>query len=63
MKNLARLLGGSLAGAALLTFAFAVTPAAANPTGFCSETDNYVCCCSQNPDGSINDCTCMPKTP
>jgi hypothetical protein len=63
MKNFARLLSGALFGLALLVFGFGATPAAASSAGggFCDETENYVCCCSTNPDGSIIGCSCMPK--
>lgn len=59
---LARALSGALFGGALLALAVAVTPRpAAAQTGFCSETENYICCCSLNADGSINTCACQSK--
>ena len=63
MKRMARLFSGALVGAALL-LVLGASPryAAASSGGFCDETENYVCCCSTNPDGSINDCSCMPKS-
>jgi hypothetical protein len=62
MKSIGRFMSGSLLGVALLMAAFATKPAAAySAGGFCNETANYVCCCSTNPDGSINDCSCMKK--
>jgi hypothetical protein len=64
VQPLARLAAGALAGAALLSVGLAAAPATASASGggFCSETPSYICCCSTNDDGSINDCTCMPKT-
>ena len=60
MKRSARLLGGALVGAALLVGASAISPvpASAVSDGFCDETENYVCCCTTNPDGSIQSCRC-----
>lgn len=62
MKKVARLVSGAVVGGALLSLGILATPAAAaGPGGFCDETPNYVCCCSTNSDGSIIDCSCMPK--
>jgi hypothetical protein len=62
MLKLARIVSGALVGAAVLSVGAAVSPAeASSPGGFCDETPNYICCCSTNADGSINDCSCMPK--
>lgn len=62
MNRVTRLVSGALVGAALLSFGFAVTPASAAPAGgFCDETQNYVCCCTTNGDGSIQSCLCKPS--
>jgi hypothetical protein len=63
MKKLARIVSGILVGAAMLGAGGLAAPAQASTGGggFCDETPNYVCCCSTNSDGSINDCACMPK--
>jgi hypothetical protein len=62
MKKVARVVSGAAVGGALLSLGLLVKPAAAaGPGGFCDETPNYICCCSTNSDGSINDCSCMPK--
>lgn len=62
MKAPARLFGGAFVGAALLLAASAISPAPASAVsdGFCDETENYVCCCTTNPDGSIQSCYCQP---
>lgn len=62
MNRVTRLVSGAFLGGALLSVAFAVTPAsAAGPGGFCDETANYVCCCTTNADGSIQSCLCKPS--
>jgi hypothetical protein len=62
MKKVARLVSGAAVGAAMLSLGVFVSPAQASAGGgFCDETQNYVCCCSTNGDGSIIDCSCMPK--
>lgn len=62
MRKMARIVSGALVGAAMLSLAVLVSPAEASSLGgFCDETANFVCCCSTNSDGAINDCNCMPK--
>ncbi len=63
MKKVARLVSGVSVGGAMLSLGLLASPArASSPGGFCDETPNYVCCCSTNADGSIIDCSCMPRT-
>lgn len=62
MRKMACIVSGALVGTAMLSLGGLVSPAAASsPGGFCDETANFICCCSTNSDGSINDCSCMPK--
>jgi hypothetical protein len=62
MRKMARIVSGALVGAAMLSLGVLVSPAeASSGGGFCDETANFICCCSTNPDGAINDCNCMPK--
>jgi hypothetical protein len=63
MKKVARVVSGAAVGGAMLSLGILVSPAAASPPGggFCDETPSYVCCCSTNSDGSIIDCSCMPR--
>lgn len=64
MTKVARVVSGSAVGGAMLSLGMLVSPAEASPPGgFCDETPSYVCCCSTNTDGSIIDCSCMPKGP
>jgi hypothetical protein len=61
MTRATRLVSGALVGGALLSLGLMAAPAsAAGPGGFCDETPNYVCCCTTNPDGSIQSCLCKP---
>ncbi len=59
MNRVTRLVSGAFVGGAVLSLGFAATPAsAAAAGGFCDETQNYICCCTTNADGSIQSCLC-----
>ena len=64
-KPFARFLSGALLGGAIVGVSLAAAPrsAAAQNTGFCSDTGNYLCCCSTRPDGTIIQCACQSKPP
>jgi hypothetical protein len=63
VNRIGRFASGACVGVALLSAGVAVAPAAASSTsgGFCDETQNYVCCCTTFPDGTIQSCECTPK--
>lgn len=62
MKKVARVVSGAVVGGAMLSLGILASPAEASSAGgFCDDTPNYVCCCSTNSDGSIIDCSCMPR--
>jgi hypothetical protein len=61
MTRVIRLASGAIVGGALLFLGLTAAPArAAVAGGFCDETENYICCCTTNADGSIQSCVCRP---